>query len=63
MRPDRETIYLHEGDDVAIAIQFRERMSKSSWEKMKLRDPSKKTRFLKITVSRLKSRKWAARPT
>jgi len=53
VKPNRETIYLHEGD-VAIAIQFGERIQRVELREEEIERYFKegKARFLKITVDR-----------
>ncbi|RLG07654.1 MAG: hypothetical protein DRN68_05090 [Thaumarchaeota archaeon] len=53
VKPNRETIYLHEGD-VAIAIQFGERIQRVELREEEVERYFKegKARFLKITVDR-----------
>jgi hypothetical protein len=57
VRPNRETIYLHEGD-VTIAIQFGERIQGTELREDEVERFFRegRARFLKITVSRLRSR-------
>jgi len=55
VKPSRETIYLNEGD-VAIAIQFRERIQKLELQEDEIEEHFRKgkVRLLKITVNTLK---------
>ena len=56
VRPSREAIFLHEGD-VAIAIQFGERMQgvELGEDEVERLFREGKARFLKITVNRLRT--------
>jgi hypothetical protein len=55
VRPSREAVFLHEGD-VAIAIQFRERIQGVELEEDEVERLFRegRARFLKITVNRLR---------
>jgi hypothetical protein len=55
VRPSREAVFLHEGD-VAIAIQFRERIRgvELGEDEVERLFKEGKARFLKITVNRLR---------
>jgi len=55
VKPNRETIYLHEGD-IAIAIQFGERIQRMELkeDEIERRFKGGKARFLKITVNKLR---------
>ena len=57
VKPSRETIYLNEGD-VAIAIQFRERIQKLELQEDEIEEYFRKgkARLLKITVERVKKK-------
>ena len=57
VKPSRETIYLNEGD-VAIAIQFRERIQKLELQEDEIEEYFRKgkVRLLKITVERVKKK-------